>query len=75
MEQDKVLLIFQPLGTAAGDLISEGLGLGYLFGTILFAALIGIIAIARFAFKANVVLFLFAKKANCRMRPCRLPIR
>jgi uncharacterized membrane-anchored protein len=43
------------LGTAAGDLISEGLGLGYVFGTILFAALIGVIAITRFAFKANVV--------------------
>lgn len=43
------------LGTAAGDLITEGFGLGYLFGTILFAALIGVIAIARFAFRANIV--------------------
>ena len=43
------------LGTAAGDLISEGLGLGYVFGTVLFSALIGVIAIACFAFKANVV--------------------
>lgn len=43
------------LGTAAGDLITEGFGLGYLFGTILFAALIGVIAIARFVFHANVV--------------------
>jgi uncharacterized membrane-anchored protein len=43
------------LGTAAGDLITEGFGLGYLVGTILFAALIGVIAIARFAFRANVV--------------------
>lgn len=49
-----VLLAFA-LGTAAGDLITEGLGLGYLFGTILFASLIGVIAIARFSFKANVV--------------------
>jgi uncharacterized membrane-anchored protein len=48
------------LGTAAGDLISEGWGLGYLFGTILFAALIGVIAIARFAFKANVVFCFWA---------------
>jgi uncharacterized membrane-anchored protein len=48
------------LGTAAGDLISEGLGLGYLFGTILFAALIGVIAIARFAFNANVVFCFWA---------------
>jgi uncharacterized membrane-anchored protein len=48
------------LGTAAGDLISEGLGLGYLFGTILVAALIGVIAIARFAFGANVVFCFWA---------------
>ena len=48
------------LGTAAGDLISEGLGLGYLFGTILFAALIGVVAIARFAFNANVVFCFWA---------------
>lgn len=48
------------LGTAAGDLISEGLGLGYLFGTILFASLIGVIAVARFAFKANVVFCFWA---------------
>lgn len=54
-----ILLTFA-LGTAAGDLISEGLGLGYLFGTILFAALIGIIVIARFAFKANVVFCFWA---------------
>ncbi len=43
------------LGTAAGDLITEGLGLGYLIGTILFASLIGVIVVARFAFKVNVV--------------------
>lgn len=48
------------LGTAAGDLISEGLGLGYVFATILFAALIGVIAIARFAFGANVVFCFWA---------------
>ena len=48
------------LGTAAGDLITEGFGLGYLVGTILFAALIGIIAIARFAFRVNVVLCFWA---------------
>jgi uncharacterized membrane-anchored protein len=44
------------LGTAAGDLITEGFGLGYVFGTVVFAALIAVIAIARFAFRANVVL-------------------
>jgi uncharacterized membrane-anchored protein len=48
------------LGTAAGDLISEGMGLGYLFGTILFAALIAVIAIARFALKVNAVFCFWA---------------
>ena len=48
------------LGTAAGNLISEGLGLGYLVGTILFAALIGVVVIARLAFKANVVFCFWA---------------
>lgn len=48
------------LGTAAGDLITEGFGLGYLLGTILFAALIGVIVIARVAFKANVVFCFWA---------------
>jgi uncharacterized membrane-anchored protein len=48
------------LGTAAGDLITEGFGLGYLVGTILFASLIGIIAIARFTFRANVVFCFWA---------------
>ena len=48
------------LGTAAGDLISEGMGLGYLFGTILFVALIGVIVIARFAFQANIVFCFWA---------------
>jgi uncharacterized membrane-anchored protein len=48
------------LGTAAGDLITEGLGLGYLVGVILFSALIAVIAIARFVFHANVVLCFWA---------------
>ncbi|KJL43776.1 membrane protein [Microbacterium trichothecenolyticum] len=48
------------LGTAAGDLISEGLGLGYLVGTILFSALIAVIVVARFAFKANLVFCFWA---------------
>ncbi|MDJ0334401.1 hypothetical protein QMG83_04115 [Salinibacterium sp. G-O1] len=43
------------LGTAAGDLITEGLGLGYLVGVILFTSLIGVIAVARFVFNANAV--------------------
>lgn len=48
------------LGTAAGDLISEGLGLGYVVGTILFAALIGVIVIARFVFHVNAVFCFWA---------------
>lgn len=48
------------LGTAAGDLITEGFGLGYLFGTVLFAALIGVIAVARYAFKVNAVFCFWA---------------
>ncbi|MCK2035746.1 hypothetical protein KZC51_06310 [Microbacterium sp. SSW1-49] len=48
------------LGTAAGDLISEGIGVGYVFGTVLFAALIGVIVIARFAFRLNVVFCFWA---------------
>lgn len=48
------------LGTAAGDLITEGLGLGYLLGVILFGSLIGVIVIARFAFHANVVFCFWA---------------
>lgn len=48
------------LGTAAGDLITEGLALGYLVGVILFGSLIGVIAVARFAFRANVVFCFWA---------------
>ena len=48
------------LGTAAGDLISEGMGLGYVVATILFAALIGVIIVARFAFRANAVFCFWA---------------
>jgi uncharacterized membrane-anchored protein len=48
------------LGTAAGDLITEGLGLGYLVGVILFASLIGVIVIARYGFHANVVFCFWA---------------
>lgn len=48
------------LGTAAGDLITEGLALGYVFGVVLFASLIGVIVIARFVFHANVVFCFWA---------------
>jgi uncharacterized membrane-anchored protein len=48
------------LGTAAGDLITEGLGLGYLVGVILFASLIGVIVIARYGFHVNAVFCFWA---------------
>lgn len=44
------------LGTAAGDLAAEGLKLGYANSTLIFGALIGIVTLTRFAFKANAVL-------------------
>ena len=43
------------LGTAAGDLIAEGLGLGFLISAILFAAVIGVVAVGFFVFRANAV--------------------
>ena len=48
------------LGTAAGDLITEGFGLGYHWGTLLFAGLIGIIALMRFVLKVNGVFCFWA---------------
>jgi uncharacterized membrane-anchored protein len=44
------------LGTAAGDLVAERLDVGYAGCVALFAALIAAVAIARYGFKANVVL-------------------
>ncbi|MFE6168615.1 hypothetical protein ACFVP8_12215 [Viridibacillus arvi] len=44
------------LGTAAGDLIAEGLDLGYLTSALIFAALIGLVTIAYYVFKLNAVL-------------------
>ncbi len=44
------------LGTAAGDLIAESLKLGYWKSALLFAALIGVVAVAQFRFRANAVL-------------------
>jgi uncharacterized membrane-anchored protein len=44
------------LGTAAGDLVAEGLNLGYLISAIMFAALIGIVTSAYYRFKLNAVL-------------------
>lgn len=48
------------LGTAAGDLITEGLALGYFVGVILFASLIGVIVIARYGFHVNAVFCFWA---------------
>lgn len=49
------------LGTAAGDLLSEQLGLGYLVSTLLFAGLIGLVALAwRTGLLAAVPAFWFA---------------
>jgi uncharacterized membrane-anchored protein len=44
------------LGTAAGDFLAEGLNLGYLTSSFLFAALIGVITFAHYSFKLNAVL-------------------
>lgn len=44
------------LGTAAGDLTAEGLKLGYINSTLMFGALIAIVTIAYYGFKANAVL-------------------
>ena len=44
------------LGTAAGDLVSEGYGLGYWKSGIIFALVIGTVALAYFYGKANAVL-------------------
>jgi len=49
------ILITFALGTAAGDWVGEGLGLGYAPSAILFGALIAITAVARFVLKANPV--------------------
>ena len=48
------------LGTSAGDWFAEGLGLGYLPSALIFAAVIGVIAVARFGFKANAVFAFWA---------------
>jgi uncharacterized membrane-anchored protein len=44
------------LGTAAGDLIAEGLNLGYWISAVMFAALIGVVTVAYYRFKLNAVL-------------------
>lgn len=44
------------LGTAAGDLVGEKFGLGYLVSLLLFGGLIAVVAIAHFVFKLNAIL-------------------
>lgn len=44
------------LGTAAGDLLAEGLNLGYLASGLLFAGLIGLVALGYYKFHMNEVL-------------------
>ncbi|MDD2541316.1 MAG: hypothetical protein PHH28_09790 [Desulfuromonadaceae bacterium] len=43
------------LGTAAGDLTAEGLGLGYAKSALIFGSLIGVITISYYLFKANAI--------------------
>ena len=43
------------LGTAAGDLVGESMNLGYGVSALIFAGLIGVVAIAHYAFGLNVV--------------------
>lgn len=50
-----ILLTFA-LGTSAGDLFSEGLKLGYLLSTIIFAFLIGLVLILRTRFNLSSVI-------------------
>ncbi|MFG1781496.1 hypothetical protein ACGFIU_03595 [Rhodococcus oryzae] len=44
------------LGTAAGDLVAEQLDVGYWKSTLVFGALIGAVALARYGFRLNAVL-------------------
>jgi len=44
------------LGTAAGDLVAERLGLGYILSAVMFAGVIAIVTIAHLRFKLNAVL-------------------
>ena len=48
------------LGTSAGDLVGEQFGLGYPLSLALFAALIGLVAVAYYVFKINAVLAFWA---------------
>lgn len=43
------------LGTAAGDLIAEGLGLGYANAAMIFGSLIGVVTLSYYVFNANAI--------------------
>jgi len=43
------------LGTAAGDLVAEGLGLGYANSAMIFGGLIGVVTLTYYAFNANAI--------------------
>jgi len=43
------------LGTAAGDLVAEGLSLGYAKSALMFAGMIGIVMMVYYGFKANAI--------------------
>ncbi|MEP7205746.1 MAG: hypothetical protein ABI920_02320 [Casimicrobiaceae bacterium] len=48
------------LGTAAGDLLAEGLGQGYAVSALIFAAAIGVITMGHYGFKLNAVFAFWA---------------
>ena len=50
-----VILFTFALGTAAGDLVAEGMRLGYATSAFVFAGAIGLVALAYYAFKLNAV--------------------
>lgn len=54
------ILVTFALGTAAGDLISEKLALGYLTSLLIFAGAIAVITFAHYAFKLNAVVAFWA---------------
>jgi uncharacterized membrane-anchored protein len=51
-----VILLAFALGTGVGDLISEGIDMGYMTALLIFSATITAIAVAHYVFKMNVVL-------------------
>jgi len=54
-----ILMTFA-LGTAAGDLLAEGLALGYALSALMFAAVIAAIAVAHWKFRVGAVLAFWA---------------